>query len=164
MPSITNEMLPLQQQMRFFMRQALSLAQTAASEGEVPVGAVIVCDGEVVGRGYNQVEKLKDPTAHAELIALTAACNTLGTKFLNGCTMYVTLEPCPMCAGALVWSRLDRLVFGAPDARAGACGSIMNIVQNSALNHRLEVIQGIMDVESEALLKEFFRDKRKNFE
>lgn len=143
------------------MQQALSLARTAASEGEVPVGAVIVCDGKVVGRGYNQVEKLKDPTAHAELIALTAACNTLGTKFLNGCTMYVTLEPCPMCAGALVWSRLDRLVFGAPDARAGACGSIMNIVQNQALNHRLEVIQGIMDVESETLLKEFFRDKRK---
>ena len=143
------------------MQQALSLARTAASEGEVPVGAVIVCDGKVVGRGYNQVEKLKDPTAHAELIALTAACNTLGTKFLNGCTMYVTLEPCPMCAGALVWSRLDRLVFGATDARAGACGSIMNIVQNQALNHRLEVIQGIMDVESETLLKEFFRDKRK---
>jgi tRNA(adenine34) deaminase len=154
-------MLPIQQQMRIFMQQALSLARTAASEGEVPVGAVIVCDGKVVGRGYNQVEKLKDPTAHAELIALTAACNTLGTKFLNGCTMYVTLEPCPMCAGALVWSRLDRLVFGAPDARAGACGSIMNIVQNQALNHRLEVIQGIMDVESETLLKEFFRDKRK---
>lgn len=143
------------------MLQALSLAQTASAEGEVPVGAVIVCDGEVVGRGYNQVEKLKDPTAHAELIALTAACNTLGTKFLNGCTMYVTLEPCPMCAGALVWSRLDRLVFGATDARAGACGSIMNIVQNPALNHRLEVIQGIMDVESEMLLKEFFKDKRK---
>lgn len=160
MTSITNGMLPLQQQMRFFMHQALRLAQTAASEGEIPVGSVIVLNGEVVGRGYNQVEKLKDPTAHAELIALTAACNTLGTKFLNGCTMYVTLEPCPMCAGALVWSRLDRLVFGAHDARAGACGSIMNIVQNPALNHRLEVIQGIMDVESEALLKEFFKDKR----
>ncbi len=142
------------------MQQALSLAETAASEGEVPVGAVIVYEDEIVGRGYNQVEKLKDPTAHAELIALTAACNTLGTKFLNGCTMYVTLEPCPMCAGALVWSRIDRLIFGAHDARAGACGSIMNIVQNQALNHRMEVIQGVMDVESEALLKEFFKDKR----
>lgn len=160
MTSIAHGMLPLQQQMRFFMRQALTLAKTAAVEGEVPVGAVIVRDGEIIGRGYNQVEMLKDPTAHAELIALTAACNTLGSKFLDGCTMYVTLEPCPMCAGALVWSRLDRLVFGAHDARAGACGSIMNIVQHTALNHRLEVIQGIMDVESETLLKNFFKEKR----
>ncbi len=151
---------PDMQRMRFFMQQALTLAQKALEEGEVPVGAIIIHEGKIVGRGYNRVEQLKDPTAHAELIALTAACNTLNAKFLTGCTMYVTLEPCPMCAGALVWARPDRLVFGASDARAGACGSIMNITRHPALNHRPEVIQGVMDVESEVLLKDFFRQKR----
>ena len=122
---------------RRFMLQALLEAEKALRLNEVPVGAVIVHDGLIIGRGYNQVETLNDPTAHAEIIAITSACATLENKYLTGCTLYVTLEPCSMCAGALIWSKMDRLVFGATDEKAGACGSILNIAQNKSLNHHV---------------------------
>ncbi|MEX0779187.1 MAG: tRNA adenosine(34) deaminase TadA [Balneolales bacterium] len=145
-----------------FMSQALLLAEQAYSEGEVPVGAVVVHNGMIIGKGYNQVERLKDSSAHAEMIALSAAFEARGSKYLKGCSIYVTLEPCPMCAGALVWSKIDRLIFGAIDAEAGACGSVFNIAKNQKLNHRVEVIQGILEHDSEYLLKSFFQNKRKN--
>jgi tRNA(adenine34) deaminase len=142
------------------MGHALREAEIALTIGEIPVGAVVVHDGRIIGRGHNQVEMLKDPTAHAEMIALTAACATLGDKFLEECTLYVTLEPCPMCAGASVWTRIKRIVYGAADPKAGACGSLFNIGSNNKLNHRAEIIQGVREDECEAILKRFFRDKR----
>jgi len=142
------------------MRQALQLAKRAESNDEVPIGAVVVKKNRIIGRGYNQVETLNDPTAHAEMLAITAACATLGQKYLNACTLYVTLEPCPMCAGALVWSKIDRIVFGASDARAGACGSVFNLADNQKLNHRIEIIQGILEENCSRLLKQFFATKR----
>lgn len=138
------------------MKQALREAEKAVAEDEVPVGAVVVHDGKVIGRGYNQIEKLQDPTAHAEMIALTAAANHLESRRLEDCTMYVTLEPCPMCAGALVLARIPTLVFAAFDPKAGACGTLMNIPQDKRLNHTVNVISGICDRESEELLKGFF--------
>lgn len=143
-----------------FMRQALRLAEQAFEEDEIPVGAVITYEDQIIGKGYNQVEKLKDPTAHAEILAISAACQTLDSKFLNGCTLYVTLEPCPMCTGALTLSRIDRIVFGAADPKMGACGSIYNLNQDKRLNHQIEIIQGIMELDSEYLLKEYFKRKR----
>lgn len=142
------------------MGLALMEAEKALAIGEIPVGAVVVLDGRIIGRGHNQVEMLKDPTAHAEMIALTAACATLGNKFLEECTLYVTLEPCPMCAGASVWTRIKRIVYGAADPKAGACGSLFNIGSNNKLNHRAEIIQGVREAECEEILKRFFRDKR----
>lgn len=142
------------------MKQALRQAERAYEAGEVPVGAVVVHKGQVVGKGYNQVERLSDPTAHAELIAVTAACATLGQKFLEDCTLYVTLEPCPMCAGALVWARLPRLVFGAFDEKAGSCGTLYNLVQDPRLNHRMEVISGVEADQAAALLQSFFQRRR----
>ncbi|MBI3006542.1 MAG: nucleoside deaminase [Ignavibacteriales bacterium] len=139
-----------------WMKQALREAEKAVAEDEVPVGAVVVHDGKVIGRGYNQIEKLQDPTAHAEMIALTAAANHLESRRLEDCTMYVTLEPCPMCAGALVLARIPTLVFAAFDPKAGACGTLMNIPQDKRLNHTVNVISGICDRESEELLKGFF--------
>jgi len=144
-----------------YMQQALLEAEQAFMEDEVPVGAVIVHNGHIVGKGYNQVERLKDPTAHAEILAISAACQTLDSKLLSGCSLYVTLEPCPMCAGALVLSRLDRIIYSATDPKMGACGSIYDIIQDTRLNHQIEVIQGIMENESEALLKKYFQRKRK---
>ena len=143
-----------------FMAKALQLAEDAASDGEVPVGAIVVKDNQIIGKGFNQVETLKDPTAHAEMIAISAACETLGNKYLTGCTLYVTLEPCVMCAGALVWSKLDTVVYGASDPRSGSCGSLFNICNNSQLNHQVNVIQGILELDCEYLLKEFFQKKR----
>lgn len=143
-----------------FMRQALELAKGAKSRNEVPIGAIVVQNNQIIGRGYNQVQMLNDPTAHAEMIAITAACGTLEQKYLKNCTLYVTLEPCPMCAGALVWSKIDRLVFGASDSRAGACGSVFNLTQNKKLNHRLEVTQGILEEECSHILKHFFSETR----
>ena len=151
---------PLWQQHQKFMTQAVMLAEKAFEEGEVPVGAVVVYKNRIIGKGYNQVEKLTDPTAHAEIIALTAACDTLNEKYLTDCTLYVTLEPCPMCAGALVWSKINRVVFGAPDPKSGSCGSVFNIAQNQQLNHQIEVIQGILEQDCEYLLKSFFHSKR----
>lgn len=142
------------------MMQAFRLAETAYEQGEIPVGAVIVHENRIIGKGYNQVEMLKDTTAHAEMIAVSAACSTLQNKYLSDCTMYVTLEPCPMCAGALIWSKIERIVFGALDEKAGACGSIFNIASNKKLNHRIELIQGIMEADCRYLLQEFFREKR----
>ena len=145
---------------RRWMRLALKEAERAFEEGEVPVGAVVVKDGVIVGRGRNAVERLGDPTAHAEVLAVSAACATLGTKFLDGCTLYVTLEPCPMCAGALVWARLSRLVFGALDEKAGAVETLYRIGQDGRLNHRVEVISGVEAEAAAGLLRAFFRERR----
>lgn len=143
-----------------FMREALLLARQAYNDDEVPVGAVIVHQGQIIGRGYNQVERFKDPTAHAEIIAITAACDYLKRKYLNDCTLYVTLEPCPMCAGALVWSKIDRIIYGAMDAKAGACGSIFNFADHEKLNHSISILSGIMEEECAHLLTKFFKTKR----
>jgi len=145
----------------YWMRRALIEAETAGRAGEVPVGAVIVRDGQVVGKGFNQTEVLQDPTAHAEMIAISAAANTLHSWRLEQCTLYVTLEPCAMCAGAIVLARIARLIFGAHDPKAGACSSLRNIVQDHRLNHSVELIPGILAAESEHLLKEFFKNLRK---
>lgn len=142
------------------MQRAFLLAEQAYDEKEIPVGALIVKEDRIIGKGYNQTERLKDATAHAEMLAISAACSTLESKYLEGCTLYVTLEPCPMCAGALVWSKIDRIVFGATDTKAGACGSIFNIAANRKLNHRIEIIQGIMEEDCEWLLKHFFEERR----
>lgn len=138
------------------MELALREAQKAFDEDEVPVGAVVVCDNKIIGRGYNQIERLQDPTAHAEMIAITAAANHLESRRLAECTLFVTLEPCPMCAGAIVQARIPTLVFGAYDPKAGACGTLFNIVQDKRLNHQPHVISGVCDRESEELLKGFF--------
>lgn len=145
-----------------YMREALKLAETALRKDEVPVGAVVVHNDRIIGRGYNQVEMLGDPTAHAEMIAISAACTTLGNKYLNKATLYVTLEPCVMCSGAAVWSKMDRLVFGAMDEKAGGAGSVFNLTSNRKLNHSIETIQGVLEHECSALLKEFFRKKRED--
>ncbi len=145
---------------RRWMKAALREAERAFEEGEVPVGAVVVQDDRIIGRGHNRVEQLKDPTAHAEMLAITAACTTLGTKYLKGCTLYVTLEPCPMCAGAIVWARLDRVVFGAFDEKAGAASTLYNILQDPRLNHRVEILSGVEAERAAALLQQFFRKLR----
>lgn len=150
---------PLQKHQQF-MRHAFWLAEEAKEADEIPVGAVIVADDQIIGRGYNQTQRLKDATAHAEMIAISAACNTLQNKYLENCTLYVTLEPCPMCAGALVWSKIERIVFGAADVQAGACGSLFNLASNNKLNHSIEVIQGVMEKDCEFILNEFFAQKR----
>jgi len=144
------------------MSEALKEAQKAFDEDEVPVGAVIVHEGKIIARGHNQVERLKDPTAHAEIIAITSAANYLGTKWLSEASLYVTIEPCSMCAGALVLARIKNLCFGASDPKTGACGSVVNIVNHKKLNHRIKVSKGILEAECSYLLKEFFRKKRKN--
>jgi tRNA(adenine34) deaminase len=145
-----------------FMARAFMLAEQAFDEGEVPVGAVVVRNEQIVGKGYNQVQRLNDPTAHAEMIAISAACETMNEKYLTECTLYVTLEPCPMCSGAAVWSKLGTVVFGAADANAGGSGSVFNITSNKKLNHQVEVIQGVMEAECEHLIKAFFKDRRNN--
>ena len=152
---------PIWQQHRFFMTKAIELAEQAYKKDEVPVGAVVVKENKVIGKGYNQIESLGDATAHAEMIALSAAYETNGSKYLHGASLYVSLEPCVMCAGALIWSKIDRLVFGASDSKSGACGSLFNIHNNPLLNHRFEVIQGILEADAENLLKRFFAKKRK---
>ena len=144
-----------------WMKQALHEAKRAYEEDEVPVGAVVVYKGAVIGRGHNQIERRQDPTAHAEMIALTAACNHLESRRLEGCTMYVSPEPCPMCAGAIVLSRIPTLVFSAFDSKAGACGTLYNITHDKRLNHTVHVISGVCDRESEELLKLFFGKVRK---
>lgn len=143
-----------------FMRRAIDAAMIAEENGDVPIGAVIVHRNQVIGRAWNQREQLNDPTAHAEIIALTQAASSIGSWRLHGCTIYVTLEPCPMCAGALVLGRLDRLVYGCPDPKTGACGSLYDIVRDERLNHRLEVTSGVLADECAALLQDFFRQRR----
>ena len=145
---------------RYWMTQALAEARHAAELGEVPIGAVVVLGGEVVGRGHNRREIDGDPLAHAELLAIREAAIRVQGWRLAGCSMYVTLEPCPMCAGALVASRIDRLVYGAADPKAGFCGSLGNLVQDPRLNHRLEVSSGVLAEESAALLRGFFASLR----
>ena len=139
---------------------AIEQAKIAEENGDVPIGAVIVYKEQIIGRAYNQREQLKDPTAHAEVIALTQAAAALENWHLNGCTMYVTLEPCPMCAGALVLSRMDRLVYGCDDPKTGAVKSLYNLVQDERLNHRLEVTPGVLADECSQLLQEFFEKRR----
>ena len=142
------------------MRAAIEEAQVAEENGDVPIGAVIVYQGRIIAKGYNQREQLQDPTAHAEIIALTAAAAEVGNWRLEGCTMYVTLEPCCMCAGALVLARIDRLVYGCDDPKTGACKSLYNIVQDDRLNHRVEVTSGVLAEECGKLLSEFFERRR----
>ena len=137
-------------------------AEAAAEKDEVPVGAVIVQGGRVIGRGHNQVETLNDPTAHAEIIAIGAAGSFLSSWRLEDATMYVTLEPCAMCAGAIVLARVKRLVYGARDPKAGACGSVMSVIDNPKLNHRVSVESGALAEESAALLSGFFEKKRRD--
>ena len=146
--------------MNSYMEEALREAEKAYNLGEVPVGAVIVKDGEIVGRGHNLTETSGDPTMHAEMLAIREAASHLGGWRLTGCSMYVTLEPCSMCSGALVWSRIEKLYIGAKDPKAGACGSVFNIVESDKLNHRLEVEYGIMEEESSEILKRFFKELR----
>ena len=143
-----------------WMWWALKEAEKALSHEEVPVGAVVVHQGKIIGRGHNQTETLKDPTAHAEMIAISAAASSLNSWRLDDCCLYVTLEPCAMCAGGLVLARMDTLVFGAADPKAGACGSLRNIVQDHRLNHRVKLISGVLEAESSELLRVFFRRLR----
>ncbi len=144
----------------YYMGLALDRARAANDAGEVPIGAVLVLDGEVIAAAHNMRETWYDATAHAEIIVIREACRKLGRWRLTGATLYVTIEPCPMCAGALVMSRIDRLVYGSPDYKAGAVESIFNVVQNDALNHKADVLAGVRGEECAALMKEFFRARR----
>ena len=143
-----------------WMRLALEEARVAASEDEVPVGAIVVAGGRVVGTGHNQREQLADPTAHAEMIAITQAAESLGSWRLSDCVMYVTLEPCPMCAGAIIQSRLPLVIYGTRDEKAGACHSLFQITNDPRLNHQSTVLSGVMQDECRNILQEFFRRKR----
>lgn len=145
-----------------FMREALKLAGIAEKRGETPVGAVIVKEGKVIGTGRNRTEELKDPTAHAEMLAIREALAAVGGWRLVGCDLYVTLEPCAMCAGAIVLSRLRKVFIGTPDPKTGACGSVMNITADEHLNHHPQVFTGILQEECSAILKNFFRQLRRN--
>jgi tRNA(adenine34) deaminase len=144
----------------YFMGEALRQAMRAYAAEEVPVGAVIVRSGRVIARACNQVELLKDATAHAEMLAVTQAEEAVGDWRLSGCTLYVTKEPCPMCAGAIVHVRLGRVVFGAADMKAGAAGSVLNLLQFPSLNHRSEITQGVREPECRELLQRFFAEQR----
>lgn len=143
-----------------FMAEALAIARSAALLGEVPVGAVVVRDGVIIATGHNRRELDADPTAHAELLAMRAAARALGDWRLEGCTVYVTLEPCPMCAGAMVLSRIERCVYGCADPKGGYLGTVGDLSQVAELNHRFEVVPGVRGDESAALLKGFFRELR----
>jgi tRNA(adenine34) deaminase len=144
----------------YFVREALRHAQKAYGAGEVPVGAVVVREGRIIARAYNQVELLKDATAHAEMLALTQAEAAVGDWRLTDCDLYVTKEPCAMCAGAIVHVRLRRLIFGCADPRAGAAGSVINLLQLPSLNHRCEITSGVLENECAAILQDFFRKRR----
>jgi len=143
-----------------FMRLALEQAEAAYSLSEIPVGCVVVCGDRVVGRGHNRRELDNDPTAHAEMLAIVEAARTTGSWRLDGATLYVTLEPCAMCAGAIVLARIERLVFGALDPKAGACGSLWDIPRDARLNHRVEVTQGVLAEQTGDILRRFFRARR----
>ncbi|MBN8604063.1 MAG: tRNA adenosine(34) deaminase TadA [Planctomycetes bacterium] len=145
----------------FYMRQAFALAQQAAMEDEVPVGAIIVHGERVIAGAYNQREQLKDPTAHAEIIALTQAAAELGSWRLENCTLYVTLEPCPMCAGAILQARIPRVVYGATDPKAGAVDTLYQLLRDPRLNHRADVISGVLAQQCGGILTEFFEMKRR---
>jgi len=142
------------------MEAAIVEARGAAESGEVPIGAVVARGGEIIAHGQNSVIRTSDPTAHAEIVALRRAAQTLGNYRLNGCTLYVTLEPCAMCAGAMIHARLDRLVFATLDPKAGACGSVLSVINHPQLNHQMQVEQGILADEAAELLRNFFRERR----
>jgi tRNA(adenine34) deaminase len=142
------------------MQAALAEAHLACDAGEVPVGAVVVHDGQIVARGQNRVLRDNDPTAHAEMVALRLAAKALGNYRMNGCTLYVTLEPCAMCAGAMIHARLDRLVFGTSDPKAGAAGSVLAVLNHPQLNHQMQMEQGILADEAAELLRSFFHERR----
>jgi tRNA(adenine34) deaminase len=144
----------------YFMKQALREAEKAFERNEVPIGAVVVFEDKIIGRGYNQTISLKDPTAHAEIIAITSAANYLQDYRLEGCKIYVTLEPCPMCAGALVNARISSLYFSAFDPKAGACGTLFNITNSQLLNHQIKTYSGLLEEESKSLLRAFFANLR----
>ncbi len=146
--------------MEQFMHEALTEAWKAYLIAEVPIGAVVVKDGRIIGRGHNLRESSKDPTAHAEIIAIREAAKYLGGWRLTGCSLYVTIEPCPMCAGAIYQARLDKLVYGAPDLKAGAAGTLYNIPQDDRLNHQMEVIPGVLLDECANIMKSFFKELR----
>ena len=148
-------------QHEFFMWEALQEAEYAAREDEVPVGAVIVRDGRVIARAHNQREQLQDPTAHAEMVAMTQAAAAVGSWRLEGCTLYVTLEPCPMCAGAILQARIPTVVYGAADAKAGAVDSLYRLLNDERLNHRCEVVSGVLRDACAAVLSRFFEGKRR---
>lgn len=154
------ELEPARDRDQYWMGRALDLARRAAEAGEVPVGAVLVRDDEVIGEGWNRPISACDPTAHAEVVTLRAAAARVGNYRLVDSTLYVTLEPCPMCAGAIVHARVARVVFGAVDPRAGAAGTVFDILQSTVLNHRAEVTGGVLAEECGALLREFFRARR----
>lgn len=144
----------------YFMAEALKLAEEAFRKREVPVGALVVKGTRIIGKGYNQTELLRDPTAHAEMVAISSACATIENKYLTDCTLYVTLEPCSMCAGAIVLAKLSKVVFGAMDEKAGACGTLLQVAGNRKLNHKPEIIQGILEADSRQLLQDFFKERR----
>ncbi len=139
----------------FYMQQALAEARAAYSEDEIPIGAVIVCKGQIIARAHNNTERLNDVTAHAEMVAFTAAANTLGSKYLNDCTLYVTVEPCPMCAGAAGWVQIGRIVYGATDSKRG-----FEKLGHSMLHPKTEIVSGVMEKECAELMKSFFKKKR----
>lgn len=143
-----------------YMKEALKEAMKAFDKDEVPVGAVIVHKGAIIARAHNQIKLLKDPTAHAEMIAITQAASFLKNERLLGCSMYVTIESCSMCAGAMVLARIKDLIYGADDSKAGACGSTVNIINHPKLNHKINVIKGVLRDEASSLMKEFFNTKR----
>ncbi|MBS1517146.1 MAG: nucleoside deaminase [Bacteroidetes bacterium] len=143
-----------------YMNYAYREAEIAYEEQEIPVGCVIVFQNTIIAKAHNQIETLKDPTAHAEIIAITAAAEYLQSKQLVGCSMYVTLEPCSMCAGAIVLSKIENLFFGAFDNKSGACGSVLNITNNSSLNHKCSVTGGLLDNKCREILRSFFEEKR----
>ncbi len=145
----------------YWMQVAFREAEKAYHEGEVPIGAIVVFDNQVIGKGYNLTERLQDPTAHAEMLAITAAADHLGSRRLLDCTLYVTLEPCAMCAGAIVLARIPNLVFGASDPKAGACGTIFNVVEEKRLNHQVNLISGVLERKCSLILSDFFRNLRK---
>lgn len=147
--------------MNKFMKEALEEAEKAKALGEIPIGAIVVKENNIVGRGHNLTESTKDPTAHAEMLALRDAAKALGGWRLIGCDLYVTIEPCAMCAGAIVWSRIENLYIGSMDPKAGACGSVFNIVQEKKLNHWVNIKSGIMEDECREIVKSFFRELRK---
>ncbi len=142
------------------MEEALAEAKKAYACGEIPIGAVIEQNGRIVGRGYNQTETLKDPTAHAEMIAIREAAKTLGGWRLLNCNLYVTCEPCSMCTGAMIWARINKVFIGTMDPKGGACGSVFNIAQEKKLNHFIEIETGVMEEECSSIIKNFFRELR----
>ena len=144
----------------FYMRQAVREAEKAFENNEVPVGAVLVHKKKIIGRASNQTRLLKDPTAHAEMLAITQGCETLGAERLPETTLYVTLEPCPMCVGAMILARIERLVFGAREEKTGACGSVVHLLADGRWNHRFKIEEGLLEFESAALLQEFFKKRR----